>query len=71
MLKYKNACKDTFVANLMMILKFLYLSTILTPTQGRQKAGGMGAIAMSFQIAFAEHGHISLGRFFFVLKVYY
>ena len=56
MLKYKNACKDTFVANLMMILKFLYLSTIL---------------AMSFQIAFAEHGHISLGRFFFVLKVYY
>ena len=37
MLKYKKACKGTFVAYLMMILKFLYLSTILNPTQGHQK----------------------------------
>ena len=57
MLKYKKACKDTFVAYLMIILKFLYLSTILTPTQGHRKQGDRKAIAMSFQIAFAEHSH--------------
>ena len=39
MLKYKKACKDTKVAYLMMILKFLYLLTILTPTQVHQKQG--------------------------------
>ena len=57
MLKYKKACKDNFVAYLMIILKFFYLSTIHTPTQGHRKQVGRGAIAMSFQIAFVEHSH--------------
>ena len=55
MLKYKKAGKDTFVDYLMIILKFLYLSTILTPTQGHRKQGDRGAMAMSSQIAFAEY----------------
>ena len=56
MLKYKKACKDTFVT-LMIILKFSYFSTILTPTQEHWKQEGRGAIAMSFHIACAEHNH--------------
>ena len=40
MLKYKKDCKGTFVVYLMIILN-LYLSTILTPTQGKRKQGCM------------------------------
>ena len=57
MLKYKKSCKDTFGAYLMIILKFLYLLSILTPTQGHRKQGVKGEIAVFFQIAFAEHSH--------------
>ena len=40
MLKYKI----TFVAYLMMILKFLYLSNILTPTKGHRKLENKGKL---------------------------
>ena len=63
MLKYKKTYKNTFVAYLMIILKFLYLSTILIPTQVHRKQGGRGAIAMSFQIVLQKIA-ISLSNFF-------
>ena len=44
-IKYKKACTDISVAYLMIILKFFYLSTILTPTQVHPKQGLEGQLS--------------------------
>ena len=61
MLKCK-ACKDTFVANLIIILKFVYLSTILTPPEAPE-AGGRGKLPYLSRLLLQSIA-ISLSRFF-------
>ena len=63
MLKCKKACKNTFVANLIIILKFVYLSTILTPPPKAPEAGGRGKLPYLSRLLLQSIA-ISLSRFF-------
>ena len=68
MLKYKKAGKDTFVDYLMIILKFLYLSTILTPTQGHRKQG-VGEQLPCLPRLLLQSIAFSLNRFFYFVSI--
>ena len=52
-IKYKKACKDNF-CNLRYFEISLFFNYIY-PQSGAPEVGGRGEIAMSFEIAFAEH----------------
>ena len=62
MLIYKKACKDTLVANLMMIFKFICFLAITTPTQAHWNQG-VEAISMSLKLPLQSIA-ISLSKFF-------
>ena len=63
MLKYKKACKDTFLACLIIILKLHYLSTILTPLRVT-RSRGVGGQLPCFSRLLLQSIAINLGRFF-------